>query len=378
MDELKGTTLVFPPFRIDPDQRLLSREGQPVPLTPKEFDTLLALVVAGGKVLAKDALIARVWPDSYVGDGSLARNISVLRKALGEEVIETMPRRGYRLTIPVTSLQTPSGHVVPKVANPPELTEVQSSARRPSSLGRRLAPALAGLAGVVIASVLIGPRFSAIGRTSAHSPAAKIDAIRSVYIEKDGGLDPVDEGFKIFGPDGHYIHAMHDHENRGFDRWKLITSDQNYYYRSLSDTEKDFALRRDWKLTCVCAVGQGGVFSIIDFGKDKGSPRFDMEFLQEGDKYFVALTKQISPTLEFDEKIEFPGVADVSNPHTYQLRYDHLTRTASLWVDGNLMASGYHGHDQFRDNVGLDFGVASYLSNKTSVGVFRTVRFEAY
>src|SRR5580698_6429528 len=104
MTESKIATFIFPPYRLDPGQRLLSRDGQPVPLTPKEFETLLVLVEAAGKVVEKEELISRVWPDSYVGDGSLARNISVLRKVLGEDVIETFPRRGYRLTLPVTSV----------------------------------------------------------------------------------------------------------------------------------------------------------------------------------------------------------------------------------------------------------------------------------
>lgn len=62
------------------------------------------------------------------------------------------------------------------------------------------------------------------------------------------------------------------------------------------------------------------------------------------------MTKQISPDLEFEQKIEFPGVADLDHTHTYELRYDHLVHTASLWIDGHLMASGYHGHHQFQEN----------------------------
>jgi DNA-binding winged helix-turn-helix (wHTH) protein len=104
-----GIAYVFPPYHLDPAQRLLTRDGQPIYLTPKEFDTLLALVEAAGTMVEKEALIARVWPETFVGDGSLARNISVLRKALGGEVIETLPRRGYRLTVPVTVVEVNAG-----------------------------------------------------------------------------------------------------------------------------------------------------------------------------------------------------------------------------------------------------------------------------
>jgi hypothetical protein len=65
-------------------------------------------------------------------------------------------------------------------------------------------------------------------------------------------------------------------------------------------------------------------------------------------------------------------------PHTYQLRYDHLSRTADLWIDGQLMASGYPGHHQFQEGLGLMFGAAIYQDAVTSSMVFRTVRFEAH
>ena len=102
MNQAGQDVFTFGAFCLHPGERKLTRDGQPLFLTPKEFDTLLILVEAEGRVVHKEEMIARVWPDSYVGDGSLARNISVLRKALREEVIETLPRLGYRLAIPVT------------------------------------------------------------------------------------------------------------------------------------------------------------------------------------------------------------------------------------------------------------------------------------
>ena len=77
------------------------RDGHPVSLTPKAFHTLVLLVENRGHVLCKEELIREVWPDSFVEEGGLARNISVLRKALGDSpvgqrLIETVPKRGYR------------------------------------------------------------------------------------------------------------------------------------------------------------------------------------------------------------------------------------------------------------------------------------------
>src|SRR5688500_8539593 len=71
-------------FRSKPAQRILLREGELVPLTPKVFDILITLVENRGHVVAKDDLMKRVWPSTYVEEGNLTQNISLLRKALGE------------------------------------------------------------------------------------------------------------------------------------------------------------------------------------------------------------------------------------------------------------------------------------------------------
>jgi TolB-like protein/DNA-binding winged helix-turn-helix (wHTH) protein/Tfp pilus assembly protein PilF len=101
MTNQSTTSYTFGSFHLNVDERTLSRDGRFLDLTPKELDTLHVLVEARGRLVSKEDLIGRVWPDSYVGDGSLARNISVLRKLLGEDVIGTVSRRGYRLAIPV-------------------------------------------------------------------------------------------------------------------------------------------------------------------------------------------------------------------------------------------------------------------------------------
>src|SRR5262245_49891655 len=92
----------FGPFRLDETERLLLRAGEPVGLTPKVFDTLVALLERSGRLVEKDELMARLWPDTFVDEGALTRNISDLRKALGgERYIETVPKRGYRFVAPV-------------------------------------------------------------------------------------------------------------------------------------------------------------------------------------------------------------------------------------------------------------------------------------
>jgi len=96
----------FGRFRINTADRVLLRDQEVVPLTPKVFDILLALVQDSGEVISKDGLMKKVWPDSFVEEGNLTQNISLLRKALGEgqnghQYIETVARRGYRFVAPV-------------------------------------------------------------------------------------------------------------------------------------------------------------------------------------------------------------------------------------------------------------------------------------
>ncbi len=92
----------FGPFRLDRRERVLLREGELVPLTPKAMETLLVLVQNNGHVLEKDELLKEIWPDTFVEEATLAQNIFTLRKALGngknngQHYIETVPKRGYR------------------------------------------------------------------------------------------------------------------------------------------------------------------------------------------------------------------------------------------------------------------------------------------
>src|SRR5262245_27935677 len=91
----------FGPFRLEIGERRLLCEGEPVQLRIKVLDTLHALVEHPGRLLTKDELMRRIWPDSVVEENNLNHNISVLRGALGERAtgqnyIETVPRVGYR------------------------------------------------------------------------------------------------------------------------------------------------------------------------------------------------------------------------------------------------------------------------------------------
>ena len=102
-----GQLLEFGPFSLDRTERVLRRDGQPVPLRPKDFDMLLVLVENNGRIVEKEELLKQVWPDTFVEEANLSHHIFTIRKALGDgdeeaRYIETIPRRGYRFVAPMT------------------------------------------------------------------------------------------------------------------------------------------------------------------------------------------------------------------------------------------------------------------------------------
>jgi DNA-binding winged helix-turn-helix (wHTH) protein/tetratricopeptide (TPR) repeat protein len=116
-------------YRLEVSSRSLFRSGEFVPLAPKVFDTLLILVKEAGRVVTKDQLMQQVWPDAFVEEGSIANNVSTLRKLLnpdfeGEGPIATVPRRGYRFTAELR-LRSATGEIaVHAPAAPPVTAEL--------------------------------------------------------------------------------------------------------------------------------------------------------------------------------------------------------------------------------------------------------------
>src|SRR3982750_2261840 len=145
MSQQDNHSYEFGRFRLKTAERVLLREGELVPLTPKVFDILVTLVENGGQVVAKDDLMKRVWPNTFVEEGNLTQNISLLRKALGEspggvQFVETVLRRGYRF---VGELNESSDVVHPVV------TEEIPPVAAPSL--QRKTPAFLVVAGLVVA-----------------------------------------------------------------------------------------------------------------------------------------------------------------------------------------------------------------------------------
>jgi Tol biopolymer transport system component/DNA-binding winged helix-turn-helix (wHTH) protein len=113
----------FGAYRVDVTRRTLFRGEQPVQMPPKVFDTLLELARHEGQVVTKDELLRAVWPDVAVEENSLARNISLLRKTLGESAsdhryIVTLPGRGYSFVAPVRHDGAPPEQALAPVRKP--------------------------------------------------------------------------------------------------------------------------------------------------------------------------------------------------------------------------------------------------------------------
>lgn len=124
MNRQSGCWYEFGPFRLDPTRRRLLKGNEPVPLTPKTFDTLLVLVQCRDRTVSKDHLLKHVWAETVVEENNLTQAISRLRKALGESLDEhsyivTVPGQGYRFVAPVHQVDIESESLAARLGKGP-------------------------------------------------------------------------------------------------------------------------------------------------------------------------------------------------------------------------------------------------------------------
>lgn len=194
MDDLSRHFYEFGRFRVNVSERVLLRDKDLVPLTPKVFEILLTLVENPGHVISKDDLMKRVWPDSFVEEGNLTQNISLLRKALGEgqnghQYIETIARRGYRFIAPVSRKRDEALSGAIEVAPAPvkaveiplardvKLNESQLANRERTTGRTGLKARAALLAAAVVAIATIGVLYFSRGSEAVNSPESVIESI---------------------------------------------------------------------------------------------------------------------------------------------------------------------------------------------------------
>ncbi len=191
----------FGSFRLEVAERRLCRAEAVIPLPPKAFDLLLALVEQPGHLREKEELLQAVWPDAIVEEVNLANTISLLRKALGDgaqehRFIETIPRRGYRFIAAVQKSEENAAElkVIESVPPPAQMVASESSAARFKRWGGRH-----GLA-ILLSVMLLG----LIGAVSVWqrkpSPVVAPPPFNSLAIlpfkslQSDGGDEPLSLG----------------------------------------------------------------------------------------------------------------------------------------------------------------------------------------
>jgi DNA-binding winged helix-turn-helix (wHTH) protein/tetratricopeptide (TPR) repeat protein len=185
-------TYHFGPFVLDVQEHRLLRDGAPLSLSPKVFDTLAYLVARAGHLVSKDELLETVWGGSIVEEGSVARTIHILRKTLtagddetqaSPQYIETVPTRGYRFVAAVTRLDTPSE----SLAGPNLETTAGITTRQAAPARRAKSAALALLACVALAiaawSVLDRPGLSALSA----GPSPRHTVSGAAYVRFESG-----------------------------------------------------------------------------------------------------------------------------------------------------------------------------------------------
>jgi len=147
MNQPFKSRFAFGEFLLDVAERRLLHNGEVVPLSPKVFDTLLLFVENPGHLLEKDELMRRLWPGTFVGEDTLARNISTLRKALGESsesqsYIATVPKSGYRFVAPVQRITETEADSAEKML--PARQDASIESRIEATEAKREQPARAG------------------------------------------------------------------------------------------------------------------------------------------------------------------------------------------------------------------------------------------
>jgi TolB-like protein/DNA-binding winged helix-turn-helix (wHTH) protein/Tfp pilus assembly protein PilF len=206
----------FGPYRLDPPEHRLLRDGQTIPLSPKAFDLLAALVSRAGHLVTKEQLLQEVWPGTFVEEANLSYTVSLVRKALGDErepyrYVETVPKRGYRFIGVIDGAHT--GEPTPErvdvnvpleseasVSAGVAAPELSSSSRHRSFVGRHLLGLTAGASILVVlaASWWVVPKL----RDSASSPASEAAAPEQLSIAVLSFSDLSPQGDQEYLADG--------------------------------------------------------------------------------------------------------------------------------------------------------------------------------
>ena len=218
----------FNDYRLDPRRRALTKNGEKVPLSARNFDLLLFMVENGGRILEHDELLDKVWAGTFVEQATLKKGISALRQILAEkpenEFIKTIPRRGYSFVSPVRVVpedrefnfvrETEREIVVEEYEETDEPeheihtsgkisgisaveTKALTAAQNKISLFRLAAVSLAGIALIVLTFFAFKPYFS---KNSAVPPPLSVENVQVNRVTNTGNVMDA-----AISPDGKYL-----------------------------------------------------------------------------------------------------------------------------------------------------------------------------
>src|SRR3954465_10180284 len=262
----------FGPFVLNVNKRLLLRNGDQVPLAPKVLDTLLALIEHRRDVISKEQLLTRVWGDTVVEEGGLARNISLLRKALGEKpdehrYIVTVPARGYRF---VADVREDEAAAPPREESSDREDAVSQNGESDGSLVRR--PPESRAVGKVAAVLALALGIGAAARvwpsvSSLFYGSAPLSQARLIRLTSTGlNIGPA------LSPDGSLMAFASDRARNGsLDIWvQPARGDTPTRIPSGEGDEVEPSFSPDGSLITFAGGESGGIFAVGALG---GEPR---------------------------------------------------------------------------------------------------------
>ncbi|MDQ4120952.1 MAG: winged helix-turn-helix domain-containing protein [Acidobacteriota bacterium] len=219
----------FENYLLDLNERVLLRDGKPLPVTPKVFHLLTILVKNHGRIVEKEKLLSEIWADSFVEEGNLTFNVRMLRKALGDDAakptfIETVPRRGYRFIAEVEEIPT-------QISAPEEPHKVLQIAKRQSG---HLFYVVISLAFIAVSIALVTWY---LRTTSANSPVSAPILFAPFGSEKLSNSGKVDHA--VISPDGKLV-AYTNESGGKYSIWlrrlenaenvQIVPPSDNHYY----------------------------------------------------------------------------------------------------------------------------------------------------